>query len=239
MKIRPGLSCLALLIGFLSGAVQGAQLFDGGTPDGSGGLRVADFGRLAIAADDFRTSSPWQIESVEFWADEFPGQFVWDGKVQYFIFAAGTNGRPTGQPIFSGFGASVARSASGNPGGRSQYRYTFSFPVPLQLAASTTYWLALNLGVGTGIQDTQAYWASTGSAFQNRAEIAGSALVVPPSFSGWSEYGYDLAFRLYGQPVPPSPVSASEIPATSLPVLLAMFLGVASIGAYWLSRRRS
>jgi hypothetical protein len=239
LKTWAGLCCYALLIGFLSGTVKGAQLFDGGTPDGSSGLRVADFGRLAIAADDFRTSTAWQIESVEFWADEFPGQFVWDGKVQYFIFAAGTNGRPTGQPIFSGFGASVARSASGNPSGRSQYRYTFSFPVPLQLAASTTYWLALNLGVGTGIQDTQAFWASTGNASQNTAEISGSALVVPPSFSGWSEYGFNLAFRLYGQPVPPSPANVSEIPATSLPVLLTIFLGVASIGAYRLSRRRN
>jgi hypothetical protein len=178
-----------------SAQAQRDLLFDGGAPDRNSGLRISDIGFVASAAD-FQIAKESLVTSAEFWSVEFPGQFVWDGTLNYFVFED-DDGMPSENHIYNGLAQSIVKTF--DPDVNTIYfgfKYSFNFQVPLELEAGTIYWLALNLGGGGTFDTTQAFWSATWSRFSSNAMIS-------HSFPWWIGYHFDLAFRLYGPEIVP------------------------------------
>jgi len=174
-------------------------LFDGGAPTATTGLRISDIGFIASAAD-FRTTAPWQVTGATFWSVE--QGFAWNGTLKYFIFNDGATGgllgshSPSGSPLASGSGQSIVKTPDSRPL-PSGFQYTFDFEDPVQLTAGKTYWLGINLPGGGTLETTQAFWASTGTPFQEFAALSGTDFSQP-----WQLRFFDLAFQLQGTVVP-------------------------------------
>jgi len=204
---------LAMILGF-SLQAQAELLFNGGAPDHPNGLRISDIGFFA-AADDFETTDEWSITSAEFWSVEMAGMFEWDGTVSYFIFEDDTS-LPADTPLYSGLGQSIVKTPDSDVNtGYLGFKYSFNFEAPLELEGNTIYWLALNLGGGGTVDSTQAFWAGTYTSTLNDAVISGD-------LQNWSQYHFDLAYRLHG----------TVVPEPSTTGLIGLFIG----GIYFVRR---
>ncbi len=223
MRLKKRITWLLVIlaIGFsLSAQAQDDLLFDGGAPDRPLGLRISDIG-FVVSAANFEATNEWRVTSAEFWSVEMPDMFEWDGTVSYFVFEDDA-GLPSGSPIYSGQAQSIVKTPDSDVNTfYLGFKYSFNFEVPLELEENTIYWLALNLGGGETMYTTQAFWAATYSRVLNNAVISFNLI-------NWSEYDFDLAFRLYGSEGPF--ISELEVPVDIKPQSCPNPLNVKSKG---------
>jgi hypothetical protein len=190
-------------------------LFDGGAPDGSSGLPLADV-ILFVPADDFIIgNNPWQLTRVDFWTKE-DARFTWSGEIQYWFFND-NGGAPDGLPldnyVATGFGQSITKTMlEATPSVLTIYDYKLLLGQQVTLPSDSTYLLGLGLHVhDLVVANTQAYGASTRTGFGSGSYSLAYDPSVP--FSGWLRIGLDLAFQLGGNGVPIPPPATSSAPA--------------------------
>ena len=205
------LALILSLVGSRAANAQDELLFESGPPDSPYGLRISDITPIA-SADDFITTDDWTIGYAEFWTDEMPDMFAWDGTIKYYIFENG-DGVPTGAPIYQGDGKSITKTPDSDVNTiYLGFKYTFEFQEPLELSANTIYWLALSIGGGGTLDTTQAFWHATTNRVLSNAVISGDLI-------NWSQYYFNLAFRLYSVSEKPISVLIDIMPSTETNII--------------------
>ncbi|MDD5327624.1 MAG: PEP-CTERM sorting domain-containing protein [Phycisphaerae bacterium] len=148
-----------------------------------------------LLADDFTVTQDTILTKGCFWTME-DHILLWDGTLEYFIFA-NASGMP-GTIISSGNGQNVVKNATGRvtPGG-DEYKYYFEFGTPIDLDAGETYWFGLHMDADYTGWPYHILWSNS---------IAGLGYNCYESLGGtldnWVNVGNQQAFYLEAVPEP-------------------------------------
>ncbi len=151
--------------------------------------------RSWLQADDFVLTQNIILTSAHFWTYERDDQ-IWDGTLEYFIFA--DNGGMPGTIISSSYGQSIQKNVTYENTTGTQYEYSFGFETPISLVANDTYWFGLHLASN--------YPSDVGNVFRWESSMLGFGSISYESEGGtldnWVDSGIHRAFYLEGIPEP-------------------------------------
>jgi len=185
--IRMGLAAFTLSLSF---AVQGALIYNNGSPDQVSGTNMSEF----LVAENFTLSAAADITNIRFWSIQ-DAETSYTGSVYWAIYSNVLN--QPGSILDGGVTAAILGMATGNSTGFGYAEYVFNIPVAFQLAVGD-YWLALHNGALSNITPSEMLWSTTTAA------IGSSSLYLDPL--GWISSGNEQAFQLDGTPVSPGSV---------------------------------
>jgi hypothetical protein len=189
-KLFPiSIGVLFAALGFLqTGKARATKtIFNNGAPSLAHGREMT----LWVQAEDFTVSQNSLLNNVQFWTLEAPGA-VWDGTVNYFLFQD-IDGQPDTQPLVSGLGTNVLKTATNRSlfDYYNEFSYSFDLEKPVTIAADSTYWLGLHLSNNFDRDDI--YWEATDSSFGTNGMSA-----YLEEFENWSRSSASVerAFKL-------------------------------------------
>ncbi|MFN0104116.1 MAG: PEP-CTERM sorting domain-containing protein [Bryobacteraceae bacterium] len=194
--IRAGLIALTLS---LSHGVQGATIYNNGSPDQVSGTNMSEF----LVAENFTLGAAADITNIRFWSIQSSAT-EYTGSVYWAVYNNVSN--QPGSILQGNSTASVAGTATGNSTGFGYAEYSFDIPVVFQLAAGN-YWLALHNGPLATTAPSEMLWATTAVSIGSNGKYLDGA---------WIDTGNEHAFRLDG-----TPVSSGQIPEPTTFALLA------------------
>jgi len=182
---------IAVVILFGTSLVNAEIVFDNGEPtiyaDGK------DM-RSWLQADDFILDQDVILTGGHFWTFE-DTVAIWDGTIEYFIFAD-DSGTP-GTLISVGDGQSVQKDVIDIIPGGAECEYSFEFETPVSLAADNLYWFGLHMASDYSGSSDVFRWGSNISGFGSTSfESEGGTL------DNWTDSGIHRAFYLEGIPEP-------------------------------------
>ncbi len=187
-----------VLAGGLAGAAQATIIFDGGTPDLSGGNEMS----MWVQANDFLIDVSDMLTDVHFWTLEGYGTSYggnpWDGTLEYFLYLDSA-GQP-GTMIASGLGQNIVKTFLQNLPGTAdlnEYAYDFDLETPVPITGGQLYWLGLHLAADYQVRD-HIYWANTSQGFGAFGQVGEESGGGPNG--PWSMNGSDHAFYLTPEP---------------------------------------
>ncbi len=188
--MKKSIISLMLVLALTLAARANYVVFDNGEPSLYGyGNGVLD----RLQADDFELMQGAILTKGHFWTLEGD---LWDGTLEYFIFA--DDGGMPGTIVSSGDGQSVVKNATGRATPLAEeYKYSFEFETPIDLDAGETYWFGLHLAADYAGNSYVIIWSDS---------IAGLGYTCYESLGGtldnWGDSGIHRAFYLEGVPEP-------------------------------------
>lgn len=198
---------------------RAALVFDGGAPDQANGNEVTRWAQ----AEDFALPASTAVASVRFWTLEGSGGSVWDGTLQYLIFAD-AGGVPAATPLVTGVGQAIARTQLGpGPYGLTEFEYQFTLQTPFSATGGTTYWLALHLASDYANRD-EIYWETTNlgsGAYGSTGEES-----LGGTFNNWFDNNQYHAFELYGGG---TRLAAPTLSVAGFALVVGLLFGVGSL----------
>jgi|MudIll2142460700_1097286.scaffolds.fasta_scaffold43970_2 hypothetical protein len=200
---------IIVLVGFGQAFAFGPIIYNnGGIQQGLSGNETTEW----VQADDFilRLGGTVGDAGVYLATDQTAGNpvSVWDGTLQYFIFA--NNGGMPGTLLASGIGQNITTTDTGIPWGFGGNNWLFEFDLqnPFNAAPGTEYWFGIHLS--NNFDRDGIYWTQTNDLPGNARESEGG------TFNNWATSppnGEERAYFLTGQ--------SGEIPEPATMLLLA------------------
>ena len=192
MTVKKIIISFMVVLVLSSAAKASYVVFDNGEPTlYSGGNDISGW----LQADDFGLTQDIILTGAHFWTHE-KDNWIWDGTLEYFIFA-NESGMP-GMIISSGYGQSAQKDVTYQTPSSTDYEYSFVFETPVVLVAVDTYWFGLHLA--------SDYPSSTDGAIWKKTSVSGFGLTSFESEGGtldnWTNTGIHRAFYLEGVPEP-------------------------------------
>jgi hypothetical protein len=216
MKNTLALSAAAVALLWTPGARAGV-VYDGGSPDGFGGLEATQY----IEAENFALSTAANVNDAHVYIEGDSGISAWEGVANYYLFA--NNGGTPGTVLASGAGTGLTTTDTGigAPTGGDIYKLSFNFP-SFAATAGTEYFFGIHLATDYNDRD-DIYWGDTSSTASNPSESS-----YLGTMDNWESFGETLAFQL---------TSSAAIPEPSTWAM--MLLGFAGLGYAGYRGRRS
>jgi len=149
-----------------------------------------------LQADDFVLTQDLSLTGAHFWTVE-AHEHVWDGTVEYFIFADG-DGMP-GNLMYSGNGEDIQKNwTQAVTPDVEEYEYGFTFETPIGVNSGETYWFGLHMAADypSNIDKVFRWSTSVGGLWSTSFESEGGTL------DNWSDSCIHRAFYLEGIPEP-------------------------------------
>ncbi len=142
-----------------------------------------------VHADDFELASPVTVSGVFVeWIESIQG--VWDGQIQWYIFA--DNAGAPGTLLYQGNGIDTSTVQFADNNGWYWYRTDVEFDSGVALAAGTRYWIGLHWSAPGDFNIDGVYWATTqvgGFNTTGHESVGGT-------FDNWLDNSFHRAFKL-------------------------------------------
>jgi hypothetical protein len=162
-----------------------AVIYDNGGENYSNGNEFCQW----LQAEDFVLANDGTVGGASFGVLTFGGIAMWDGTVEWSIYAD-AGGTP-GSLIASGNGTNISMTFDQNAG-FDFYDCTMDLDSPTALSAGTTYWFGLHMNNNACLSRDDMYWSTTnpnGTTTGNEANNCGTA---------WFNNGQEHSFQLLG-----------------------------------------
>lgn len=207
------------MLSLLVTSSQAATIFTTGAPvGGESGNETTQW----VQAGQFSIAGGGSVASAGVYIGSTVGPLltVWDGNLDYFIFA--DSGGAPGALQASGAGQNVQTTDTSTAWccGGNGFLFEFDLVNPFAAAAATNYWFGIHLS--SNFDRDELYWMSHAGGGGGASESNGG------TFDNWSPNSDTRVFFLADTPV------GTQVPE---PGTLSLF-GLGALGLVWVRRRR-